>query len=111
MTEAEPDAAGLARRLEEVTRERDSLLVHTHNLEAELRRRGREPARLRDLEERLARTEAALRRVSVVPFAKWLLLQPAAALRRAYRILRDGPLWRAREQYRLFRLRQRRSRA
>lgn len=106
-----PDVEALTRRLEEMTRERDYLAAHTQNLEAELRWRGRDPAQIRDLQERLARAEALLRRVSVVHRARWLLLDPAAALRGAYRLLREGALWRVRERYRLFRLRQRRSRA
>jgi len=105
------DVAALTQQLEELTRERDYLLVHSRNLETELRHAAREPARLRDLEQRLAATEARLRQVSVVHTAKWLLLQPEAALRRVYRRLRDGVVWRARDRYRRFRLNQRRSRA
>jgi hypothetical protein len=111
MNDETSNAEALARRLEDVTTERDYLRAHAQNLEAELRRRGREPAQLRDLQERLARAEGLLRRISVVHRARWLMLDPGAALRGAYRLLREGPVWRVRERYRLFRLRQRRSRA
>ncbi len=103
------DAAELTRQLAQLKEERDYLLAHSQNLEVELRRVARDPARVRDLEQRLAVAEAVLRRVSFVHMARWLILEPDAALLRVYRRLRDGVFWRARERYRVFRLKQRRS--
>lgn len=103
------DVAELTRQIERLKEERDYLLVHSRNLEVELRRVFLQPGRMRELEQRLAVTEARLRRVSVVHMAKWLVLEPDVALQRVYRRLRDGAFWRARERYRLFRLKQRRS--
>lgn len=105
---ASQDVALLTGQLEQLKKERDTLLVHSQNLEAELRHAAREPARVRDLELRLADAEARLRRVSVVHAGKWLLLEPDAALYRVYRRLRDGVLWLVRERYRLLRLKLRR---
>ena len=103
--------AELTREIEQLKKERDYLLVHSQNLEAELRHAVREPGRVRQLEQRLADLEARLRRVSVVHTAKWLILEPDVALRRIYRRLRDGVVWLMRERYRVFRLKQRRFRA
>jgi hypothetical protein len=103
--DAPDDAAELRRRLELVTAERDHLLAHSRNLEAELRYRAREPSRVRDLEQRLAHAESCLRQVSVVHTAKWLILRPDAAALRIWRRLRDGVGWRIRERYRVLRLR------
>lgn len=103
------DVAELTRQIEQLKEEREYLLVHSQNLEVELRRVARDPARVRDLEQRLAVAEAVLRRVSFVHMGRWLILEPDAALLRVYRRLRDGVFWRARERYRVFRLKQRRS--
>ena len=103
------DAAELTRQLAQLKEERDYLLVHSQNLEIELRRVAREPARVRELEQRLAVSEAVLRRVSFVHMGRWLILEPDVALKRVYRRLRDNVFWRARERYRVFRLKQRRS--
>jgi len=102
------DVAELTRQLELLKGERDFLLVHSRNLEVEIRRVAREPARVRDLEQRLADAEARLRHVSVVHTAKWLILQPDVALRRIYRRLRDGVVWLTLERYRVLRLKLRR---
>jgi hypothetical protein len=101
---APEDVAELRRELERITAERDHLLIHSRNLEAELRHRGREPGRLRDLEERLAHAESCLRQVSVVHTAKWLILRPDAAWPRIWRRLRDSAWWTIRERYRVLRL-------
>jgi hypothetical protein len=98
------DAAELRRQLEAVAAERDYLLVHSRNLEAELRDRARDPGRVRDLEQRLAHAESCLRQVSPVHMAKWLILRPDAAWPRVWRRLRDGAWWRIRERYRVLRL-------
>jgi hypothetical protein len=98
------DAAELTRQLEVVTAERDYLLVHSRNLETELRLRAREPGRVRELEQRLAHAESCLRQMSVVHAAKWLILRPDAAWPRIWRRLRDGAWWRIRERYRVLRL-------
>ena len=104
------DVAELTRQLAQLKEERDYLLVHSQNLEVELRRVAlRARPRIRELEQRLADAEAVLRRVSFVHMAKWLILEPDAALLRIYRRLRDGVVWRVRERYRVFRLKQRRS--
>jgi hypothetical protein len=105
------DASDLVRQVEQLREERDHLLAHTHNLEAELRRVARDPARIRDLEERLAMAEAQLRKVSFVHTARWLVLQPDKAAVRVYRKLRDGVGWMILERYRRFRLRRRQSKA
>lgn len=102
------DVAELTRQLELLKGERDFLLLHSQNLEVELRRVAREPGRVRDLEQRLADAESRLRQVSVVHTAKWLILRPDAALYRIYRRLRDGVLWLTRERYRVLRLKLRR---
>jgi len=102
------DTAELTRQLEQLKEERDYLLVHSQNLEAELRHIAREPARVRDLEQRLADAESRLRQVSVVHTGKWLILRPDAALYRIYRRLRDGVLWLTLERYRVLRLKLRR---
>ena len=114
MTEATvgpDDVAELTRRAEQLQQERDYLLVHSRNLEVELRRFALQPSRVRELEERLAATEARLRRVSFVSMARWLILEPDVAGRRLYRRIRDGAFWRLRERYRVFRLARRRTRA
>jgi hypothetical protein len=103
------DAGRLLRQVAQLKEERDYLLAHSRNLELELRRVAREPARIRELEQRLAVAEAVLRRVSFVHMGRWLILEPDVALKRVYRRLRDGVFWRARERYRVFRLSQRRS--
>jgi hypothetical protein len=103
-SEASDDVAELTRQLERVKSERDYLLVHSRNLEAELRHAAREPARVRDLEQRLAHAESCLRQVSVVHTAKWLILRPDAAWPRIWRRLRDGAWWLIRERYRVLRL-------
>ncbi len=103
--------AELTRQLEQLKEERDYLLVHSQNLEVELRRAVRDPARIRDLEQRLADAETRLRHVSFVHTGKSLFLQPDVALRRIYRRLRDGAVWLMRERYRVLRLKQRRFRA
>ena len=105
------DVAELARLIAQLKEERDFLLVHSQNLEIELRRVAREPGRVRELEQRLADAEARLRKVSVVHTGKWLILSPDVALRRIYRRLRDGVLWLTRERFRVLRLKLRRSRA
>ena len=105
------EVADLVRQIEQLREERDHLLAHSQNLEAELRRAAREPARIRDLEERLAVAEAQLRKVSVVHTARWLVLQPDKAAVRVYRKLRDGLGWRILERYRRFRLRRRQAKA
>jgi hypothetical protein len=88
---ASDDVAALLRsELARLKEERDSLLVHSRNLEAELRRRGRETAQLRDLERRLAEAEARLRQVSFVSMGRWLLLQPRRALGSLYRRFRQS---------------------
>jgi hypothetical protein len=107
----EADASDLAREVARLREERDHLLTHSRNLEAELRRVSREPARIRDLEERLAMAEEQLRNVSFVHTARWLVLQPDKAAARVYRKLKDGVGWTIRERYRRFRLKWRRSRA
>jgi hypothetical protein len=101
---ATDEVAELRRRLEELAAERDHLLVHSRNLEAELRSRAREPGRARDLEQRLAHAESCLRQVSVVHTAKWLILRPDAARPRIWRRLRDSAWWLVRERYRVLRL-------
>lgn len=98
------DAAELARQLELMKAERDYLLAHSRNLEAELRHRAGEPGRVRDLEQRLAHAESCLRQVSVVHTAKWLILRPDAAWPRIWRRLRDSTWWLIRERYRVLRL-------
>jgi hypothetical protein len=103
------DAERLTRQVEELKEERDYLLAHSQNLEIELRRVALQPGRVRELEQRLAVSEAVLRRVSFVHMGRWLILEPDAALLRVYRRLRDGVFWRVRERYRVFRLKQRRS--
>ena len=103
------DVAELTRLIAQLKEERDYLLAHSQNLEIELRRVALQPGRVRDLEQRLAVTEALLRRVSFVHMARWLILEPDVALQRVYRRLRDGAFWRVRERYRVFRLKQRRS--
>jgi hypothetical protein len=105
------EVAALARQIEQLREERDHLLAHSRNLEAELRRVSREPARIRDLEERLAMAEEQLRNVSFVHTARWLVLQPDKAAMRVYRKLRDGMGWKILERYRRFRLKWRRSKA
>lgn len=105
------EAEDLIRRIERLTEERDHLLAHTRNLEAQLRSVARDPARIRDLEQRLAQAEALLRHISVVRMARWLVLQPDAALQRVGRKLRDGVGWLVLDRYRRFRLKQRGSRA
>jgi hypothetical protein len=108
---ASDDIAVLTRQLAQLKEERDYLLVHSRNLEVELRRFAAEPARIRDLEQRLAEAEARLRRVSAVHMTKWLLLHPGAAGRGIYRRLKDGVVWLTVERYRRFRLKRRQSRA
>jgi hypothetical protein len=109
------DAAGAgaesSKEMERLREERDHLLAHTRNLEAQLRSAARDPARIRDLEQRLAQAEALLRHISVVRMARWLVLQPDAALQRVGRKLRDGVGWLVLDRYRRFRLKQRGSRA
>jgi hypothetical protein len=105
------DVAGLTRQVEQLKEERDYLLAHSQNLEVELRRVAREPGRVRDLEQRLADAESRLRQVSVVHTGKWLVLRPDAALRRIYRMLRDGVGWRLLERYRRYRLKRRPAKA
>lgn len=102
------DVAELTRQVQQLKEERDFLLVHSRNLEVEIRRVAREPGRVRDLEQRLADAEARLRHVSVVHTAKWLILQPDVAFRRIYRRLRDGVVWLTLERYRVLRLKLRR---
>jgi hypothetical protein len=104
---ASPDIADLQRQNALLREERDYLLVHSRNLEIELRRVAAAAARIRELEQRLADAQARLRRVSVVHMAKWLVLEPDVALKRVYRRLLDGVAWRARERYRVLRLKQR----
>jgi hypothetical protein len=70
--------------------ERDSLLVHSQNLEVELRRLGRQSARVRELERMLADAEARLRQVSFVSAGRWAVLQPRRALGRMYRRCRQS---------------------
>ena len=108
MMEKQPENE-LTRELERVKAERDYLLVHSRNLELELRRVAVAAARIRELERMVADGEARLRRVSAVHMAKWLILEPDVAARRIYRRLRDGVGWRARERLRLLRLKHRRS--
>ena len=103
------DAAELTRQLAQLKEERDYLLAHTQNLEVELRRVALQPARIRDLELRLADAEARQRRVSVVHMAKWLVLEPDVAARRIYRRLRDGLAWRRHRGLRALRPRDRSS--
>lgn len=98
------DVAELTRQLELMKTERDYLLVHSRNLEAELQHRAGEPGRVRDLEQRLAHAESCLRQVSVVHTAKWLILRPDAAWPRIWRRLRDSVWWLIRERYRVLRL-------
>lgn len=83
------EAGDLGSQLARLKEERDSLLVHSRNLEAELRRRGKESAQVRELERRLAEAEARLRQVSFVGTGRWLLLQPHRALRSMYRRFRQ----------------------
>ena len=103
------DAEALTGQIDQLKEERDYLLVHSRNLELELRRVAVAGVRIRELERMLADAEARLRRVSAVHMAKWLILEPDVAARRIYRRLRDGVAWRARERLRLLRLKQRRS--
>lgn len=103
------ELAELTRELDCVKAERDYLLVHSRNLELELRRVAVAGARVRELERMLADAEARLRRVSAVHMAKWLILEPEVAARRIYRRLRDGVAWRVRERFRVLRLKHRRS--
>jgi predicted nucleic acid-binding Zn-ribbon protein len=103
------DTAEMQRQLAQLKEERDYLLAHTQNLEVELRRVALEPARIRDLEQRLADAEARLRRVSAVHMAKWLVLEPDVAAKRIYRRLRDGLAWRTRRRLRALGLRDRSS--
>ena len=102
-------AAELTRQIAQLMEERDYLLVHSQNLEVELRRVALEPSRVRDLEQRLADADSRLRRVSVVHTAKWLILEPDVALKRIYRRLRDGIVYRWRERCRVLLLKRRRS--
>src|SRR4029078_13101309 len=76
---ASEDVAALTLQLEQLKTERDYLLAHSRNLEDELRHLAREPTRVRELEQRLAETEARLRTVSVVHARRWLGLEPDAA--------------------------------
>ena len=101
---ASDEVAELTRQFEQVRAERDYLLVHSRNLETELRRRAREPARIRDLEQRLAHAESCLRQVSFVHTARWLILRPDAAWPRIWRRLRDSTWWLIRERCRVLRL-------
>ena len=101
------DGAELTRQLAQLKEERDYLLAHSRNLELELRRVAVATARIHELERLLADAESRLRRVSPVHMAEWLILQPRAAARRIGRQLRDRVVWRAREGYRLLRLKQR----
>lgn len=103
------DVSGLTRQVEQLKEERDYLLAHSRNLELELRRVAVAGLRVRELERMLAEAEARLRRVSGLHMAKWLILEPDVAARRIYRRLRDSVAWRARERFRLLRLRHRRS--
>ena len=101
------DGAELTRQLAQLKEERDYLLAHSRNLELELRRVAVTSARIHELERLLEAAEARLRHVSPVHMAKWLILQPRPAARRIGRPLRDRVLWRVRDGYRRFRLKQR----
>jgi chromosome segregation ATPase len=104
-TAAAPDElAELTRRIAQVEQERDFLRVHTQNLEAELRQAKRDPGRIRELEQLLAEADARLRTVSVVHTARWLVLQPHAALLRLRRRFRETVGWRVAHRLRVLRL-------
>lgn len=92
------DLAELTRQIEELKQERDYLLVHSQNLETELRERGRDTARLHELQARLDDAEWRLGHVSVVSAGVWLLLRPRRALGRAYRLFRERIPWLARKR-------------
>ena len=103
--------AALLRRNEQLQEERDFLLAHSRNLEGQLRSHAIAPGVIRDLEQRLAHAEGRLRRVSVVGMGTWVLLNPRAALRRMYRRLSDGILWRIGDRQRRLRIQRPASRA